>query len=248
MGIFHPSATIAEIRGNVGGVNYSRNRYGPITRGLINQVNPDTSYQNAVRAAFTQAVADYQAMTDETFEEYTAFVNDVKQHGRLSREFRRSVFNEYMSRQMNRFLLGGATVYPPAYPTVRKHPWIDSVTIGTDTLEVATDSLEATGFVSVAVYASALKSPGIRAVNPDWCSFITFADVATTDHTFDIYDEYIARFPYMGDPNGKRIFVAIKAINNDNYRQGPLVFSSAIVSGWPETFDTFDDTFDETFF
>lgn len=247
MAIFTPSSIISEIRGNVGSVNYSRNRSGPIIRAAINQTNPDTSYQAAVRAAFDQAVEDWQAIPEALFDRYQAYVTQHVQLGRIGRKMKRSAYNEFMSRQMNRFLIDGVTVNVDPWPEVRNHPWIESVEIGEDQFDVNVTSLEGTSSTKFVVYASALKSQGIRSLTPAWCSFITEATVATADHEFDIYSEYIARFPYIGDPNGARIFVGVKAINTDNYAASKIMYGSQIVSGWPVIMDTFDDTFDDTF-
>lgn len=49
-----PGPNSGEIRGKMGGVVYSRNRYGLYVRTKSSPVNPQSARQNAIRAAFTQ--------------------------------------------------------------------------------------------------------------------------------------------------------------------------------------------------
>jgi len=49
-----PGPNSGEIRGQMGGVVYSRNRFGMYVRNNSSPVNPQSARQNAIRAAFTQ--------------------------------------------------------------------------------------------------------------------------------------------------------------------------------------------------
>lgn len=247
MGILTPSSIISEIRGDVGNVSYSRNRYGPFVRSKINQTNPSTTYQETRRAAMAAAVTAWQGLSDSEYKQWHEFVSQHKFPGRLPGRTRRSAWNEFANRYINRSLVNGSITDFSPLPTCRKFPWISGVEIGEDSLAVSFDSNEATGFVSLVAYASVPMSPGIRSLNPSWCVAISATDTATQSGTLELYTDYFNRLSYTGDPNGKRIFIALKAVNTDNYAESLKVFSSAIVSGWPVINDTFDDTFDETF-
>jgi hypothetical protein len=247
MAIINPSALLSEIRGNVGNVSFARNRSGPFVRAAINQVNPDTTYQQAIRDVMAAAVINWQGATDEFYQEFEQYVQRHITHGRLSRKFKLSAFNEYVRREINRYLIGGMEDYPNADPTVRKKPWIVEATTDEDELVITTNSLQANASDYIAFYASAPMSAGIRAVNPSWCRFIGSANVTTLSDIQNIYTAYMARITYTGDPNGQIIFVGVKAINGDNYNAGPIQFERVTVQGWPSFIDTFDDTFDETF-
>lgn len=54
MAIVRLGEGVSDIRGSTGGVVYSRNRFGPITRARVNPVNPNSPAQVASRAIFNQ--------------------------------------------------------------------------------------------------------------------------------------------------------------------------------------------------
>lgn len=76
-----------EVRGSIGGVVFSRNRYGGYMRNRIKPVNPQTVLQNQVRAAFDNAV---QMWTDpaSTFDRdgWKAYAQNVTKPNKLGED------------------------------------------------------------------------------------------------------------------------------------------------------------------
>lgn len=67
------SQVYSEARGSVNGVTYSRNRYGAYTRNRAKPVNPSTTLQTAVRAAFTSISAAWRALTAGQRDAWTGY-------------------------------------------------------------------------------------------------------------------------------------------------------------------------------
>lgn len=249
MAIFTPSALISEIRGSVGEQTFSRNKYSAYVKAKLNQTVTNTEFQLPYREAVADANAEYKTMSEAVFQEWRAFTQEQRKTNSLGVAYKRNVWNEFTSRFINRTVINAVTWPVSPYPAVRIHPFITSVEIAANTINVSWQMLTLHANSRIVVYASDVKSPGIRSVNPNWCSVVEVITPGSTSGTVNIYDAWSARFPQVSDPNGQRIFCAIKAVNADNYADGLKTFSSGIISGFPnpEFPFIFDDTFDHTF-
>lgn len=59
MAILIPGAMVAEARGSIGGVTFSRNKGGLYAKNRVSGVNPQTTRQTDVRASFASLISDW---------------------------------------------------------------------------------------------------------------------------------------------------------------------------------------------
>lgn len=248
MAKFTPSSLISEIRGSVGVITYSKNRYGPVAKAKLAQTNPDTVYQQLRREACAEGVAAWQSMSDADVLEWFSYVQSHKNSNSLAHKFNRSAYNELVSRYVNRSLVLSMDDDFPAFPSVRRFPILDSVTFDTDEININWHSLENPGSTAVIIYASAPMSPGIRSINPNFVKAIVGFNASALSGSENIYNDYVTRFlPGPADAD-KRIFFAVKAVNTDNFADSAKSFNQAICPNiFPGSPLIFDSTFDYTY-
>lgn len=231
MAVITPSSLISEIRGSVGTQTFSRNRYGAYVKNKLTQVNPDSVDQQAVRAEMAAAVAEWQSSAQEYQDVWNQFVMSQRISKNISRKISRSGFNEFLSRWMNRYALGASGTGFNPLPLVRINPIITSITAGTLSIELAYDTLRPVGNCEIAVYATHPISPGINQINKSFYRCIGSFTPGSQVGTEELYTMYTDKFPLTAPDIGKKIGIAIRAINDDNYAAGGFFFVPIIISG-----------------
>lgn len=217
MAIITPSSIVSEVRGSIGDVTYSRVRTGPVVKSKLTQTNPDSPGQQARRAAVTAGTAAYQSLSDQDFASWNNYVLNHPRKSRLGKLLRRSAYNEFVSRYVNRSLIESEVTNFQAEPSVRCFPVIDSVTFDTDQIQINWSSVSPADGCHLVVFASAPMSPGIRHINPSSVVVIAFAEITGTSGSINVFDEYVARFEPSSIDTGKRAVFAVKAVNSDNF-------------------------------
>jgi len=233
MAVITPSALISEIRGSVGSQTFSRNHYGAYVKGKLVQTNPDTIPQQAVRTNMADAVLQWQQLDQSEQDEWMQYVSQQLVGKNISRKIRRTAINEYTSRWMNRFAVGGVPAEFAPLPKVRLNPVITSVTQGTGSIVVNIDTLRPVGDCDIVIYATHPISPGINMINQSFYRIIGVLSPAAQVDSVDIWTEYNALFPLTIGDIGKKIGIAIRAINTDNFAAGQFFFVPAIISAIP---------------
>lgn len=230
MANFQPGSIVSEIRGSVGDVTYSRNRGGAIVKQKLVQTNPDTAKQQAVRLAMAEAVSDWQNADQSTQDKWGQFAQSQVVGKNISRKISRAGYNEFISRYMNRIAIEGAGTDFEPLPKVRINPVITSIVQATSSILLNYDCLRSPSNVAIAVFATPPISPGINHINPSLMRVIGFFEPSSqvdSEELFTMYDDYYNLVP--GDA-GKKIGLAIKAVNTDNYAAGGFFFAQIIIS------------------
>jgi len=233
MAVITKSALISEIRGSVGNVTYSRNRAGAIAKAKLIQTNPDTIEQQAVRATMADGVQEWQNLSQQMQDLWLRYVSEELVGKSISRKVRRTAMNEFVSRWMNRFAVGGTAVEFFPLPKVRLNPVIQSVEQTTGSIILNINTLRPIGNCNIIVYATHPLSPGINMINKSFFRIIGVFTPAAQLTAVDIYSDYVAKFPLTGADVGKKIGIAIRAVNSDNFAAGQFFFVQAIISGIP---------------
>lgn len=227
MAKFTPSSIISEIRGSVGTVTYSKNRYGPIVKAKLVQTVTDTVYQQLRRDACAEGVAAWQSMSSSEALEWFDYVKSRKESNSLAHKFNRSAYNEVVSRYVNRSLVLSMDDDFPALPSVRRFPILDSITFDTEEININWHSFENPANTAIIIYASPPMSPGIHSINPNFVKALVGFNASTLSGSENVFDDYVARFSPVPADEGKRIFFAIKALNTDNFADSPKSFNFA---------------------
>src|SRR5690606_12876906 len=131
--------------------------------------------------------------------------------GRLPGATRQSAYNEFVSRYIFRGMVESTTENFNPFPSVRKSPWITSVTTTTSALNVSWDSLGITSNTTLLIYATYPVSPSVRFINPSLYKFIVAVDGTAKSGTVDIAEEYLERIDPVVPDLGARIGICIRA-------------------------------------
>lgn len=230
MAVITPSSIISEIRGSVGDVTYSRNRFGPYVKQKLVQPASDTPDQQLRRQAVTEANTYWKQMSDETFLLWKDYVINHLHTNPISRKFRRSAFNEYTSRFLNRSLLSSAVLNFQPLPAVRIHPFITSISLAFEEININWASLVSPGTTAIAVYATAPVPSSKRSFNQSDYRFLEAVNVSTTTGTIDVYNSLNDRYTLLPGNVGDRVGICIKAINTDNFAASEFSYSDFIVT------------------
>jgi hypothetical protein len=137
---------------------------------------------------------------------------------------------------MNRFAVGGVPAEFAPLPKVRLNPVITSVTQGTGSIVVNIDTLRPVGDCDIVIYATHPISPGINMINQSFYRIIGVFSPTSQIDSVDIFTEYDTLFPLTIGDIGKKIGIAIRAVNTDNFAAGQFFFVPAIISAIPDEF------------
>lgn len=203
---------MTDARGKLGGHVFSKNRAGAYTRTKVTPVNPQSSYQVAVRNAFTSFAQNFRALTSAQILAWnTAVVNfvgtDVFGDSKTP-----SGINLYTRLNLNLDNAGQAAITTPPLPT-----GADPNTIATLVADVSSSlftitTVEAavpTGHTLI-VEATGLVSPGKSFVKSEFRVIGTFASAAASPHLAGA--DWIAKFGSL--TAGQKVFARIKTVNN----------------------------------
>lgn len=106
---------VADARGSIGGVVYSRNTFGAYTRQKVTPVNPNTPAQTAQRARFANAANDWvQTLTEAQRQTWDQYASAVPIGDIFGNSVARTGFNMYIRQHTLLALVGGtpATTAP----------------------------------------------------------------------------------------------------------------------------------------
>ena len=231
MAVITPSALISEIRGSVGSQTFSRNRSGPYVKGKLIMPPSSTPLQVAVRAQLTAAIAAWKAATQSYQTTWMVFAGKQRIGKNISRKITRAGYNEFVSRWMNRYALGASGTGFMPLPLVRINTVITSITQGALSIVLNYDTLRFAASCKIAVYATPPISPGINQLNPSLLRIIGSFSPGAQIGSEQLYTMYTTKFPLAPADVGKKICIAVRAINTDNYAAGGFFFVQIIISG-----------------
>lgn len=106
---------VADIRGSIGGITYSRNRSGAYARNKTTPINAGSDKQSAVRANFASVAALFQTLKSSEAEAWTQYAALVPQFNSFGQEYIPSGKQMFMVANLNRSLVGQAQSKAPAF-------------------------------------------------------------------------------------------------------------------------------------
>lgn len=114
MGKVKFSAAISEIRNKVGGVVYSRNRYGAYMRNYVVPENNNTDAQAAVRATFGEISASWKTLSEEQRGEWSTVAASLRKTDIFGSQYSSNGFQFYVQLNTERVLVGSTiSAFPP---------------------------------------------------------------------------------------------------------------------------------------
>lgn len=197
---------IADMRGKINGTVHSKNRFGQYMRNKTSPVNPQTTFQSAVRASFSNFTQGWRSLTELQRDAWSSVVDAFSRNNVFGDNIRLSGANLYIS--LNRMIdtIGGVAITSPPIPAA-----IDAVVISDVDPDISDDSILVTyapvipATVTVAVFATAPQSAGVSFVKNKY-RFIE-AIVTADASPYDISTAYEAKFGTGWKTAGQKIFV-----------------------------------------
>ncbi len=231
MAKFNPSAIVSEIRGSIKDITFSKTTGGPTIKGKLVQPASSTADQILRRDAMAAGVLAWQGLTEAQFLLWFEYVTQFNKSKSISRKIAISAFNEFTSRYINRSLLSSAVTGFKPHPTVRLYPILSSLACAVNTINVNWLLVELRSNCKICIFASAPVSPGRRTFSPSQYRFMQYITPGSTTGTENIFAAMDTKFSLSAADNGKRIAVAIKAVNDDNFAASEFSFGNIILSG-----------------
>ena len=204
------TAVVADMRNKLNGTVFSKNRYGAYTRTKVTPVNPQSTFQTAVRANFGTTSASWRGLTQAQRNAWIAQAQffpiiDIFGNSKV-------LSGQALYQQLNRnlFTAGQSAITTPpspaAIPSFYATAFVSSAG-GADTITVSAATVPAGHTCIVAVTAQ--LTPGIQFAKNRFRVLGTFTATATA---IVITTAYRARF---GTPVvGNKILVKVYLIDN----------------------------------
>lgn len=209
---------VQDARGKLNGNVYSKNRFGSYVRTKVTPVNRNTSYQTAVRAAFSSNSTNWgQLLTQTERFEWNSFAalhpfNNV--FGESKKLTGHQMYTGIQSRLSN---IGGTpTTVPPSNLTTGELGGLTLVaTVAAGgTLTVATNESNVPGSAVIAVYATPVMPNGRNFVKSELRYIGKYASGATPYNIKAAWQTKYGTFPTVA---GGKIFVMAQIVIADGW-------------------------------
>lgn len=213
---------VQDARGKNNGNVYSKNRYGAYVRTKVTPVNRRTSFQTAVRAAFTSFSTSWSATLTEAqrrafsaFAALHAFTNIFGEKRFLDGKAMYIKINAALSNA----LLAPVTAPPTDITTGQTGALSLTATVAAGgTLSLATNETGIPGGAQLNIYSTALQSNGKNFIKSE-LRFI--GSVAAGTSPYNIKAAWIAKFGTFPTVAGGKIFVAVQVITTEGWLSVP---------------------------
>jgi hypothetical protein len=221
MAIVRFGGGISEMRGSIDGVVFSRTRAGAIARNRISPVQPNTSFQSAVRSQFAAAVGDWKSvLTGEQASGWSDFAQSLTRLNAIGETYVPAGRQLYLESAMNLNRISVATlsdapIDKPEEPTldISGASAVGTVTAGDlVTLDVTglVPGPDCTHIISQATLPLPVTTRNLGRHYRELGAVVDGAAI-------DLIDQYEARFL---DPTpaavGQQIGIRLKGVNSAN--------------------------------
>lgn len=204
------TAAVADIRGKLNGNVFSRNRGGAYLRTKVTPLNPQTTYQTAVRNFMAQISQAWRALTQAQRNAWNQAINNFK--GTDIFGMSKVLSGSQLHQKLNVMLLNinestiSTPPVPADIPAFTSFSITPDETVGDFELAFA-PAIGATE--KVAVYATAPVSPGVNFVKSEYRLIEVLGAANVTP--YDITTSYVAKFGAL-PPAGQKVFVKVKQV------------------------------------
>ena len=221
---------VQDARGKNNGNVYSKNRFGAYVRTKVTPVNRNTSFQSAVRAAFSNLSKNWGAsLTDLQRKAWIDYAAVTPFHNIFAESRFLTGSNTYIKTNAALANIGVAAIATPPNSNI-------TGTVGAITLSAA---IAAGGSLSLAtveggipvgakisVYATPQLSPGINYVKSQLRYIGSFTIGATP---YDLKPNWVAKFGSFPTVAGKKIFVAVQIITTEGVLSVAVATATIVV-------------------
>lgn len=112
-------AIVSELRGKEGGIVFSRNSYGGYVKQKVSPINPQTRYQQEVRAQLGTIAQQWSGLPDALKQDWKQLGQQVLRVNRFGDQTYYTGFSIFVKLNRNRTILGQSIIdTPPVIPTI----------------------------------------------------------------------------------------------------------------------------------
>lgn len=206
------SALVSEMRNKLNGSVFSKNRAGNYLRNKVTPVNPQTSFQVAVRNQLTSFAQNFRALTQAQIAAWNTAVTNFVTTDIFGDTKNPTGINLYNKLNMNLAQAGQAAITSPPLPAGADPAEITGLTADSSpqTFTIASALATVPAGHTLIVEATAAMSPGRSFVKSEFRQIGTFA--AATAFPIAAITVYTAKFGAV--VAGQKYFVRVKTVNN----------------------------------
>lgn len=243
MAIITPSSIISEIRGSIGDKTFSRNKYRSYVKARVAPTDTQSSYKTFARLCMSNAIAAWQAFTDQQRQNWIIFAETLTTKSRLGetkrisaqQAFVRSYINSCYINQENNFSARG----------IRQRGVINSEELFcVDAILRVFWNQQFKGINFAAIIKASPPVPAtIYSKNSTQLNFIDFSDSDSGVIDFNITTPYENRYSSLLSNEGKKVFASITIVDKLNgVAYTPVILSTIIeiplppLTSYPETY------------
>ncbi len=214
MALVKYSPLIAEARGKVGDVVFSRNAYAAYVRDHVIPANPNTASQQNVRADMTAASQKWQTLTDVQRKQWESQACEFTRRNIFGDEVCLNGYNWFIRASLNRLAAGFFILTVPIYPPAPIQYHLDSLVADT-TAGTMTIAWSPANHINhrIIVYATPGMSTGINFVKSEYRQIASILFAQTSPR--NIAADYIAVFGAL-PVAGTKVFVKIRGVNTSS--------------------------------
>lgn len=212
---------VADIRGKVGDEIYSRNRGGAYVKEYAVPTNPDTSHQQLRRTFTADAVAAWQALSDDEAQLWINYVNTSPFIANKYPGRKPSAFNVFVSRYIVKEMIQDSRLPTPNDPAFTANCEVAFNTLTTSSMTANFNWVQGSEYNAGLLYLSPPVSNGKRSINSvsmHWQPW--YLDLASGNiNTGNFLSLYLTYFGLGSISSGDRIFIGMKNANT-SYTSG----------------------------
>lgn len=216
--------------GKIGGHVASRNRAGSYFRTKVSPVNPQTSYQSAVRNRLSGLSSAWRGLTADQRAAWNQAVGNFAKTDVFGDLKNPSGFNLYQRLNNNLLNIGESALSVPPLP-LEVHAFSSLSLAAADATVAESMSLTFAPAIDadhkVKVFATAPQSAGKNFVKSEYRQIAVLDNTDTSPH--DLLSAYQARFGSVGQA-GNKIFVQVVQVEVNSGQEGTPLQTSAIVT------------------
>lgn len=233
MALIKYGAIVSEARGKESGIIFSRNSYGGYIKQKVSPINPQTAYQQTVRAQLGTTAQQWSGLTEVEKQDWKDLGQQVLRVNRFGDQTFYTGFNLFVKVNRNRAILGLAALTQPqavpAFPTLGFTSWTvseDAGDLSLATLVFTTSGGDAAADFQLVVDATMPILTGRRFVKN---FYRQLGHVPAETSPALLVTAYIARF---GLPISLGSYVALRArlVHEASGLDGPFAVIGSLVA------------------
>jgi hypothetical protein len=218
----------SDARGRENGIIWSKNQYGLYFKNLSTPFNPNTTFQQQVRASFKWVSQNWRNLTQNEQTNWNEAAINFMQTNVFGNQFKYTGFNLYMHinkwrKEINQPITN--TPPPPATPSLVTIQSISAVE-ATDTVQISFSATIPANHSAI-IYATPPLSNGINFARKYFRKLKVLAAGAISPQ--DISAEYVNRFGTLTGKAGLKIFCNLRIVTNEGII-GVITQANTIIS------------------